>query len=145
DVEERARLLAAAELDQALALVERDVGERADRDGEGGIAASLRRVDDDVGDADELLFDRGHLPGFRGHRRVLTLPAPGARFRFGDSMGASRPAVGLAPMRRAAGALATAPAVASPLRRRLRRGFRRRLRRLAVLLVRTGITVSVRR
>ena len=37
DVEERPRLLALAQLDQALALVEGDVGERADRDRQGRI------------------------------------------------------------------------------------------------------------
>jgi hypothetical protein len=73
-VEERPGLLALAHLDQALALVEVHVRERADGDGDRRVLALLGGVDHQVGDPDELFLDRGRLLGFLRHG-LLLLPA----------------------------------------------------------------------
>src|SRR6266542_1624533 len=66
-VEERARLLPPAHLDDAALLVEVDVGEAAHGNGQGGILAPLGGRDHRVRHADELLLHRSGLLG-RGVR-----------------------------------------------------------------------------
>ena len=83
DVEERARLLALAQLDDAALLVEVDVGEGADRDREGGVLAPLGGRDDDVGHADRASSrPRSAFFGFRA------MAASYAFLRFGAALGA---------------------------------------------------------
>src|SRR5439155_22907145 len=129
DVEERPRLLALAHLDQALAVVEGHVRQRADRDRERRILAPLGGVDHHVGHADQLLLDRGRRSLLLGHGGVLPSLAcggPGLRARLGRSLtsrapGALRP-VAASARRRAAVRLGDA--VRRPRRRRVgdRRG-----------------------
>src|SRR3989441_1081053 len=65
---ERKGLSPLAHLDQALALVEGDVRQGADRDRQGGILAPLGRGDHHVGHPDEFLLDRAcpSLPSSHG-------------------------------------------------------------------------------
>src|SRR5262249_54025672 len=64
--------------DQALAVVERHVGERAHRDRQRGILALLGGVDHHVGHADQLLLDRGR-PLLLGHTASFLLARLGRR------------------------------------------------------------------
>ena len=72
DVEERARLLALAHLDDAALLVEGDVGEAAHGDRQRGVLAPLGGRDDRVGHADQLLLDGAGALAFFSRHGALT-------------------------------------------------------------------------
>src|SRR5262249_33030626 len=76
-------LLLVAHLDQALAFVKRHVRQSAYRDRKRRVFRSIRRGDDDVGQADEFLFDRSRFVLFGFHWNLLLSSVRCALRRFG--------------------------------------------------------------